>query len=179
LKSFKNTAELQQILQKNEQKGVEIMPNEPKNQDNDLIAKIKNLLGITETPANTASTADDPVRMERQRIADLDAMNEAGNPAINQVIDTAKKNGATPESVKPYLDAIKAADTAKQDVDAQNNKKTIDAITNLVKDNLASGAAGVQPNTAGQITDEQKKFAEKQQQAKDVSDIINTMRGNQ
>lgn len=177
LKSFKNTAELEQILQKNEQKGAKIMPNESKNQDNDFFTKLKNLLGINEDPANKVPSADDPVNIERQRMTDLDAMNEVGNSAINKIIDTAKKNGATPESIKPYIDAVKTAAVDKQNSAAQNNQKTIDAITNLVKDNLGSGAAGVQPNTAGQVTDEQKQFAEKQKQARDVSDIINNMRG--
>lgn len=155
LSRYKNAAQLRDLLQKNKvttnmRKGDEKMG---KKTDNDVLEKIKNLLGMgnagqkTEEPKNQAESAakpanvahDDPIRCERELMMALDALDDHKGGAISKMVDEAKRNGTSAEQLKPFLDIAKAQDDANAE-----NGKAVQSIKDLVRDNLESGAAGVQ-----------------------------------
>ena len=155
LSRYKNAAQLKELLQKNEfttnmRKGDEKMG---KKTDNDVLEKIKNLLGMgnagqkTEEPKNQAESAaklanvahDDPIHCERERMMALDTLDDHKGGAISKMVDEAKRNGTAAEQLKPFLNIAKAQDDANAE-----NGKAVQVIKNLVRDNLESGAAGVQ-----------------------------------
>lgn len=69
--------------------------------------------------------AAEAVAQERQRMADLDAMQD-GNPAVAAIIDTAKRNGQTVDDVRDYVVAVQgiksAAQTQLQNMQAEANE---------------------------------------------------------
>lgn len=152
LSRYKNAAQLKELLQKNKfttnmRKGDEKMG---KKTDNDVLEKIKNLLGVGNTgqkPVNQVEPAakpvdaanDDPIQQERERMMALDALDDHQGGAISKMVDEAKRNGTSAEQLKPFLDIAKAQDDANAE-----NGKAAQAIKDLVHDNLESGAAGVQ-----------------------------------
>lgn len=146
------------------------------NNSNDLLEKIKNLLGMNEPPKaagpavqNQASTNPDPVQAERARMIALDALDDHTNPAVTKIIDAAKANGSTAEQVKVFVDVLKE----ENQKNAQQND-AMTAIKNLIQDNMQSGAAGV----AASVTDPQVTDAAKKQAAIDeIVKIANEKRG--
>ena len=152
LSRYKNAAQLRDLLQKNKvttnmRKGDEKMG---KKTDNDVLEKIKNLLGVGnagQKPVNQVEPAaklvdavnDDPIQRERERMMALDALDDHKGGAISKMVDEAKRNGTSAEQLKPFLDIAKAQD----DANAENGKAS-QVIKDLVHDNLESGAAGVQ-----------------------------------
>lgn len=155
LSRYKNAAQLKDLLQKNKvttnmRKGDKKMG---KKTDNDVLEKIKNLLGVgnagqkAEEPENHAELAakpvnaanDDLIQRERERMLALDAIDDHKGGAISKMVDEAKRNGTSAEQLKPFLDIAKAQDTANNE-----NGQAVQAIKNLIQDNLDSGAAGVQ-----------------------------------
>ena len=128
--------------------------------DNEVLQKLKNLLGIGANPQpdtpqmtpaaqNHADGKHSILAEERQRIAALDAM-KSGNPAVDAIIETAKKNGATAESVKPYIDAI----PQEQQAQTVNEEKMLEKIKAILLDNAESGADEVAPSPVGGGNDE-------------------------
>ena len=69
----------------------------------------------------------------------LDALDDHKGGAISKMVDEAKRNGTSAEQLKPFLNIAKAQDEANAE-----NGKAVQAIKDLVRDNLESGAAGVQ-----------------------------------
>ena len=69
----------------------------------------------------------------------LDALDDHKGGAISKMVDEAKRNGTSAEQLKPFLDIAKA----QADANAENGK-AVQAIKDLVRDNLESGTAGVQ-----------------------------------
>lgn len=152
LSRYKNAAQLRDLLQKNKvttnmRKGDEKMG---KKTDNDVLEKIKNLLGVGnagQKPVNQVEPAakpvdaanDDPIQQERERMMALDALDDHQGGAISKMVDEAKRNGTSAEQLRPFLDIAKAQDDANAE-----NGKAVQAIKDLVRDNLESGAAGVQ-----------------------------------
>ena len=124
--------------------------------DNEFLKKFQNLMGLmknqSETPApavpqnnNTDSNSREAILAEeRQRVANLEAMKN-GNPAVDAIIETAKANGATADSVKPYVDAI-PQENAPQNTEQKN---AFEQFLNMFKDNMGSGADGVMPTPQG------------------------------
>lgn len=109
---------------------------------------ILNKLGLLEDmPADEATnvlpvsnsqpgiTAEQAVAAERQRIADLEALDCCDNAAVNAIINTAKKDGRTANDVKVYIDAVKNAPAAP--AAAQN------VVADMVNDSKDSGVDGV------------------------------------
>lgn len=82
-------------------------------------------------PMDAEKIAAEAVAKERQRTADLDAMQD-GSPAVAAVIDAAKKNGDTADDVKDYVEAIQgvknAAQTHMQAMQADAAAGGVDAI---------------------------------------------------
>lgn len=102
-----------------------------KMEDKNLLNKIKNLLS-----GENKSEVQNSTQIRDQEISRIKILNEARseNAAANAIIDAAIAKGATLEEVQDYISAIgKVTDTSK----------TAQAIYDLIKDNLESGAGGV------------------------------------
>lgn len=178
LDRFQNAAKLREILSETNTKRSEFSMT-----DNEILKKIKDVLGIggnqqTETPPTPPAPAaqnhaEDKAAIlaeERQRIQALEAMKN-GNPAVDSIIETAKANGATAESVKPYIDAIPQEQPTTQTV---NEEKMLAAIRAILTDNVESGAAGVLPTPQGGQKDQ---AAEKAANIEEVANYANKLMG--
>ena len=75
------------------------------------------------------------VEEERNRVADLEALDCRDNAAVSAIIAEAKKNGKTANDIKPYIDAVRAVKPV------QNAAQQL--VADMVKDNLDSGVNGV------------------------------------
>ncbi len=179
LERFKNISDLRAILHDEEQKRSDLSMTE-----NEFWQKLKNKLGLdggqqtAEPPMpplvpaaqNHANDKASILAEERQRVAALDAMKN-GNPAVDSIIETAKANGATAESVKPYVDAIPQEQRAAQTV---NEEKMLSAIKAILTDNAESGAAGVLPTPQG---GQKNEAAEKAASIEEVANYANKLMG--
>lgn len=173
---FKNLPDLRAILPEEDKKGSDVSMT-----DNEILQKIKNVLGIggqdKSTPPTPTPKPDDEtqnkeaiVNAERQRVAALDAMKN-GNPAVDTIIETAKANGATAENIKSYVDAVAKEQPAEPTID---EKKMLAAIGAILKDNAGSGASGVLPAPQGGAEDE---AAEKAANIEEVANYANKIMG--
>ena len=179
LEHFKSISDLRAILPDEEQKRSDLSMTE-----NEFWQKLKNKLGLdggqqtAEPPMPplvpaAQNHADDKASIlaeERQRVAALDAMKN-GNPAVDSIIETAKANGATAESVKPYVDAIPQEQPTAQTV---NEEKMLSAIRAILTDNAESGAAGVLPTPQG---GQKNEAAEKAASIEEVASYANKLMG--
>ena len=147
--------------------------------ENEILQKIKNVLGMGDgappTPTapqnNAAGDRAAILAEERQRIAALDAMKN-GNPAVDAIIGTAKANGATAESVKPYVDAIPQEQPAA--AQTVNEEKMLEKIRAILTDNAESGAAGVMPAPQG---GQKNEAAQKAANIEEVANFANKLMG--
>lgn len=174
LDRFQNAAELREIINGKTRKRSEFPMNE-----NEILQRIKNVLGMgdgappTPTVAPQNNAADDRAAIlaeERQRIAALETMKN-GNPAVDAIIETAKANGATAESVKSYVDAIPQEQPAAQTV---NEEKMLEKIKAILTDSAASGADGVLPTPQG---GQKNEAAQKAANIEDVAAYANRIMG--
>ena len=181
LSKFKNTTKIEEILHgKNEKNAKNKAERDGESMDNnDLLKKIKNLLGVSndsgedeqdksegqpdegekepsegEDPDKGKDEPDDPVNRERQRMLALDALDDRKGGAVTKMVNAAKANGASAEQIKPFLDIVRA-----QNAENEENGKAVQAIKDLINDNLESGAAGVRSG-ALQNTDATKRQAD-------------------
>ncbi|MBE6091714.1 MAG: Clp protease ClpP [Selenomonas ruminantium] len=150
LDRFQNAASLQELIKNNIPKR-----SEPTMNDNEFMKKLQSFMdkftnsqpnntppAPTAPPNNTAADSKEAILAEeRKRVADLEAMKN-GNPAVDAIIETAKANGATADSVKPYVDAIPQQEPATQDTQPKNMYKQFMA---MLQDSSDSGANGVLP----------------------------------
>lgn len=158
LDKFKNSAKLRGILA---QKAAETEEKQVENSE--ILKKIKDILGLSgEAPKEAEPTAEDAVMAERERVAALDALKD-GNPAVDAIVETAKKHGQTAEDIQPFVDALPKED--KRDA-----TQALDAIRALIRDNTASGAEDVAPAPAID-----KAEARKQKDVNDVDEIVRMM----
>lgn len=109
---------------------------------NELVNKIKNLLGLAEKQETGPMVVPDGAAAERERLLALDAL-KSDNAVVTAMIEVAIKKGKTVDDVKPYLDAI--AEPMKQYTE---QAQALAAINALVEDNLSSGANQITPNPA-------------------------------
>lgn len=135
--------------------------------DNEMISKIKAVLGIKEDKSEDPKIAE-----KRRRIADLDALRaEDKNPFVEAIIDTCKKSdGMKAETVKPIVDSVLAVK-----VEDKPDEK-LRAIMKIIQDNVESGADGVRPTPKHTPEDDEKQKLEA-----NINDIVNRankMRGN-
>ena len=176
LDRFKNISELRAILPEEKPKGSDIFMNAK-----DQLKAILNVLGMGDSqqeqtptaanmqPQNNADAVQAAIAAERQRVAALDAMKN-GNPAVDSIIETAKANGATAESIKLYVDAI----PQEQPTATVNEEKMLTAIKAILADNSASGAADVLPTPQG---GQKNEAAEKAASIEEVANYANKLMG--
>lgn len=178
LDRFKNVSDLRAIMPAATQKRSDLSMT-----DNEILQKIKNVLGIgtgqppaapqaTPKPQNDAGKGDKAAILaeERQRVASLDAMKN-GNAVVDSIIEAAKANGATADSIKPYVDAVSQARPSAQMAGGEEMLASIKAI---LQDNLNSGAAGVLPSPQAGA---ENKAAEKAASIEEVAGYANKMMG--
>lgn len=179
LDRFENVADLRAILPEKEKRSDTTMGMTA----TEALAAIKNLLmgenkevQTQETQQDTSAQNAEDVRaaavaQERTRMAALDALKN-GNPAVDSIIEAAKANGATAESVKPYVDA--AANAHVAGTDTKNEEKMIASIRAILQDSKASNADGVlptpQPPHGGEAAERERNIA-------DIANFANRMRG--
>ena len=176
LDRFKNISELRAILPEEKPKGSDIFMNAK-----DQLKAILNVLGMGDSqqeqtptaanmqPQNNADAVQAAIAAERQRVAALDAMKN-GNPAVDSIIETAKANGATAESIKLYVDAI----PQEQPTATVNEEKMLTAIKAILADNSASGVADVLPTPQ---SGQKNEAAEKAASIEEVANYANKLMG--
>ena len=138
------------------------------------LAKMKNLSGEKTEPAkveikDTADFIAEVREKEISRIRNLNAM-KTGNKIVDGIIDVAIKDGATIEEIQKYVDVVKNV----QDTEQKNSpvNSTLNQLEKIIVDNMNSGAEGV-TGSAPQMSDDEKKQAEIQKQAKMLADFAN------
>lgn len=131
---------------------------------NDVIEKIKNLLGMGESKETAAAqAAERSEQAERRRMIALDELDDGKSAAVTKMIAVAKENGSTAEQIQPYIDAVR---------EETQDANVIDAIKALIRDNLTSGAQRVTASTPPQDEAEKKRAA-----IDEVAAIANKKRG--
>lgn len=164
---FRNQKGIQKALNQ-KKKGVTKVNN------NEVLEKIKNLLGLGEgqnAPAQppVQDQLQDPVQAERARMVALDALADHTIPAVTKLIDAAKANGTTAEQIRPFVDIVRSEN--------QQNAQQTDAMTqirNLIRENMTSGAEGV---TAVPQAPKMNDAAKRQAMIDEVVNIANAKRG--
>lgn len=101
---------------------------------------------LTATAVDNVAAVEAAVAAERQRVLDLEALDDGQNAAITAIINEAKKSGKTVNEVKNYVEAVKNAASAGAGTNAAQN-----VVAAMVADNKSSGVDGV---TANPATDE-------------------------
>lgn len=127
-----------------------------------LLQKIADKLGIGEKtePTKDNTAVEDAVKAERARIINLEAM-LTGDSVADAIVNAAKEAGQTADDIKAYIDAVKKA-KASETV----NNAAVEAMSNIIKDNIESGAANV---TATAPTVDEKQAA--------IDEIVNIANG--
>lgn len=167
LSRFRNQKGIQKVLNQKKE-GVTKVNN------NEVLEKIKNLLGLGEgqnAPARppVQDQLQDPVQAERARMVALDALDDHTIPAVTKLIDAAKANGTTAEQIRPFVDIVRSEN--------QQNAQQTDAMTqirNLIRENMTSGAEGV---TAVPQAPKMNDAAKRQAMIDEVVNIANAKRG--
>ena len=95
------------------------------------------------TAVDNAAAVEAAVAAERQRVLDLEALDDGQNVAITAIINEAKKSGKTVNEVKNHVEAIKNAAPAGVVANAAQN-----VVATMVADNKSSGVDGVAANPA-------------------------------
>lgn len=110
----------------------------------------------TENPDLLKQVQDAAVTAERDRVSALDALDDAKNPAVHDIVVAAKAAGQTADDVQMYVDIAKKHAPAEEPPanNAQNFMKQ------ALADNKKSGADGVGADGAGSTqNDAQEKQA--------------------
>lgn len=124
-------------------------------------------------PASVKNVSDDAVQnavlMERNRVNDLEALDEKNNPAVTAIINMAKKEGKTAEEVSPYINAVKniAPMILKVPADAK--------IEQMIEDNLSSGVNAISP--VPKIEDDELEKAKDNKSLDNMANVMNKIFG--
>lgn len=117
------------------------------------VKKFKNKVRLK--PMDEKNIVEEVRDKEISRIINLTSM-KTGNKFVDGIIDVAIKDGASPEEIQKYIDVVKNSSNEKFSAE--------EFFANLIKDNLRSGAEGVN-GSEPTMTAEEKKFAEQKAQA--------------
>lgn len=143
---------------------------------NEFISELKNILGME--PVNKAKEsepknkpAEDPKAVaERRRVLALDKLKaENSNPYVVAAIEACKSMpGMMAEQVKPIVDALLGVK-----VEPKNDER-LQAIAQLINDQMESGAPGVNP--VPQLNGKDDKHTKDQAKVADIVARINKIR---
>lgn len=141
---------------------------------------ILNKLGLLEDisvsnvePTSVKNISDDAVQnavlTERNRVNDLEALDEKNNPAVTAIINMAKKEGKTVEEASPYINAVKniAPMILKVPADAK--------IEQIIEDNLSSGVNAISP--VPKIEDDELEKAKDSKSLDNMANVMNKIFG--
>lgn len=147
---FKNVAAIKNHIKESEEKKLtklemilnklglqSLLEEAPAVQDTTPVVPAQNaapIAGPAVQPGNTEAAVQAAVTAERQRITDLEALDNGDNAAVTAIIDAAKKDGKQAADVQSYIDAVKAAPAA-------NTAQAY--VTNMITDNKGSGVDGI------------------------------------
>lgn len=90
---------------------------------------------VPQPAVNQEAIAKAAVEAERQRVADLEALDSGDNAAVTAIINQAKADGKTAADVQPYIDAVKALPPV------QNAAQKV--VADMIDDAKTSGAEGI------------------------------------
>lgn len=90
---------------------------------------------VPQPVVNQEAIAKAAVEAERQRVAELEALDSGDNAAVTAIINQAKADGKTVVDVQPYIDAVKALPPVK------NAAQQV--VANMIEDAKTSGAEGI------------------------------------
>ena len=90
---------------------------------------------VPQPAVNQEAIAKAAVEAERQRVADLEALDSGNNAAVTAIINQAKADGKTAADVQPYIDAVKALPPV------QNAAQKV--VADMIDDAKTSGAEGI------------------------------------
>lgn len=90
---------------------------------------------VPQPAVNQEAIAKAAVEAERQRVADLEALDSGNNTAVTAIINQAKADGKTAADVQPYIDAVKALPPV------QNAAQKV--VADMIDDAKTSGAEGI------------------------------------
>ncbi len=113
------------------------------------------------TATSTEQAVTDAVAAERQRVADLEALDSGENPCVTAIINRAKADGKTVAEVQPYIDAVKSVPAV------QNTAQQ--AVADMIDDSKTSGAEGI---TGGAVDE---AALEKAADAKAMENMVKAM----
>ena len=113
------------------------------------------------TATSTEQAVTDAVAAERQRVADLEALDSGENPCVTAIINRAKADGKTVAEVQPYIDAVKSVPAV------QNTSQQ--AVADMIDDSKTSGAEGI---TGGAVDE---AALEKAADAKAMENMVKAM----
>lgn len=146
------------------------------NKDFQKIVATTHAVERKEKMEDTKQLIADAIQADRQRIKDLNSL-KCENKAINKILDLAIEDGKTLEEIKPYIDAVNSAETPKVETPktpAENPQNEIlNKLAAMIKDNLQSGAEGVNGFLNVQLTEEEKQEA----QVKKMTNYLNEALG--
>lgn len=123
----KNMSRLEEIL---DSLGLKIVDS-PKAQN----TTVQVATPVSPQPTDNSAAIEAAVAAERQRIVDLEALDNGDNAAVKAIINQAKADGKTVAEVQPYIDAVKTVPAA------QNAAQR--AVADMIADNKDSGADGI------------------------------------
>lgn len=116
-------------------------------EDTQTSVPVGNQTTVNNTSSASASdnieAVEAAVVAERQRVLDLEALDDGKNAAITAIINEAKKSGKTVEEVKNYVEAVKNVVPAGAVANAAQN-----VVATMVADNKNSGVDGVAASPA-------------------------------
>ena len=158
----KNAKKIETIINKQGDDTVE-------NQNNKLMAQIMNILGLNQEDIAPKVTNDEAVLAERNRVNALDAL-KSDNVVINAIVEEAKRSGKTVEDITDFVKAVENVDNKPKESDA------IQAITQLIQDQLSSGATNVVP-TGKEVNEPENSVKVKQAAIDDIVNFANKLGG--
>ena len=128
------------------------------------VAKMRRAMGekvMTENKSEVKAAVAEPktapaidteqiLKQERQRVRDLQAL-KCGNSAVNAIIDVAISDGRGVQEIQAYVDALNK-------IPVQTSQAAADKIVAAIRDQMTSGAEGVQ---GGQEAPDAKELQQK------------------
>ncbi len=162
LSKFKHGEKARAIFENIQKPKKEAKKNMENKETLGLLQKIADKLGIGEKPepVQDKTAIENAVKAERERIINLEAM-LTGDSVIDAIINAAKEAGQTADDIKAYIDAVNKAKESET-----VNNAAVEAMSNIIKDNMESGAANV---TATAPTVDEKQAA--------IDEIVNIANG--
>lgn len=113
-------------------------------------SEVKAAVAEPKTAPAPAVNVDEILKAERRRVKDLQAL-KCENSAVNAIIDVAITDGRAVKEVQAYIDALKA-------IPSQTTQTAADKIVAAIRDQMTSGAEGVQ---GGQEAPDAKEIQQK------------------